>query len=166
MAMTDAFIGLGSNLADPTAQLARAVTELLAGHYTGGAVGVLQQPPRWASGSARLRQWRGMVADPAHSPATARPSARDRAAPGNESSTGGQEDLDLLVYGDDTICSERLTVPHPELPNRDFVLQPLLDLKADLALPDGQTIADLRQRCPDSSLRPLPPLSREPFSPG
>lgn len=65
-------------------------------------------------------------------------------------------DLDLLLFGNQTIDSARLSVPHRELANRDFVLQPLLDLKADLQLPDGRRIADLRRQCPDNGLTQLP----------
>lgn len=73
-------------------------------------------------------------------------------------------DLDLLIFGDETITETRLTVPHPELPNRDFVLQPLLDLDPALALPDGTAIADLRSGCPDNQLRKLHPIARNPYA--
>jgi 2-amino-4-hydroxy-6-hydroxymethyldihydropteridine diphosphokinase len=68
-------------------------------------------------------------------------------------------DLDLLLYGSQTFEDERLTLPHPELSNRDFVLQPLLDLTPDLALPDGRTIASLRTACPDNNLTRLTPTT-------
>ena len=74
-------------------------------------------------------------------------------------------DLDLLVYGNQTLSEPRLTVPHPELPDRDFVLQPLLDLAPDLTLPDGTSVAELRSRCPDNQLRKRHPVARHP-SPG
>ena len=44
-------------------------------------------------------------------------------------------DLDLLLYGDELIDSETLTVPHPRLHQRAFVLRPLADLAPDLILP-------------------------------
>jgi 2-amino-4-hydroxy-6-hydroxymethyldihydropteridine diphosphokinase len=65
-------------------------------------------------------------------------------------------DLDLLLFGQVTLKDARLTVPHAELANRDFVLQPLLDLAPELALPDGTTVAELRRDCPDNQLRKLP----------
>ena len=46
-------------------------------------------------------------------------------------------DLDLLLYGAETINSERLTVPHPEMLKRAFVLAPLVEIRADCALPGG-----------------------------
>ncbi|MBT8193797.1 MAG: 2-amino-4-hydroxy-6-hydroxymethyldihydropteridine diphosphokinase [Acidimicrobiia bacterium] len=46
-------------------------------------------------------------------------------------------DLDLLLYGDRTVEEPGLTVPHPELTNRRFVLEPLLEAWPEAALPDG-----------------------------
>ncbi|MHC3031640.1 2-amino-4-hydroxy-6-hydroxymethyldihydropteridine diphosphokinase [Acinetobacter nosocomialis] len=45
-------------------------------------------------------------------------------------------DLDLLIYGDEKIQNERLTVPHVGIMQRDFVVIPLLDLDADLYIND------------------------------
>ena len=44
-------------------------------------------------------------------------------------------DLDLLAYDDDCIESERLSVPHPQLQYRSFVLLPWLEIEADWVLP-------------------------------
>ena len=52
-------------------------------------------------------------------------------------------DLDLLLYGDETIDEPGLTVPHPRLAERDFVLEPLHELDPELALPDGRRITEL-----------------------
>jgi 2-amino-4-hydroxy-6-hydroxymethyldihydropteridine diphosphokinase len=52
-------------------------------------------------------------------------------------------DVDLLLLGDRTHRSERLTLPHPEASSRRFVLVPLLELDPDLTLPDGTRLADL-----------------------
>jgi 2-amino-4-hydroxy-6-hydroxymethyldihydropteridine diphosphokinase len=46
-------------------------------------------------------------------------------------------DLDLLLLGDLEMSSERLTLPHPEVTSRRFVLTPLLELNPELELPDG-----------------------------
>ncbi|TDB03177.1 2-amino-4-hydroxy-6-hydroxymethyldihydropteridine diphosphokinase [Halomonas marinisediminis] len=53
-------------------------------------------------------------------------------------------DLDLLLFGDSTLCLPRLTVPHPEMTQRTFVLLPLLDVDPRLRLPDGRRLADLQ----------------------
>jgi 2-amino-4-hydroxy-6-hydroxymethyldihydropteridine diphosphokinase len=50
-------------------------------------------------------------------------------------------DLDLLLLGDLELRTERLTVPHPEIANRRFVLVPLLELDPELALPHGTRLA-------------------------
>jgi 2-amino-4-hydroxy-6-hydroxymethyldihydropteridine diphosphokinase len=51
-------------------------------------------------------------------------------------------DVDLLLLGDMVVSGERLTLPHPELTSRRFVLAPLLELDPELALPDGSRLAD------------------------
>jgi 2-amino-4-hydroxy-6-hydroxymethyldihydropteridine diphosphokinase len=50
-------------------------------------------------------------------------------------------DVDVLLLGDLTFESERLTLPHREVTSRRFVLVPLLELDQRLALPDGQRLA-------------------------
>jgi 2-amino-4-hydroxy-6-hydroxymethyldihydropteridine diphosphokinase len=52
-------------------------------------------------------------------------------------------DLDLLLYGNETLDEPGLTVPHPRLAERLFVLEPLHELAPDLVLPDGRAIRDL-----------------------
>jgi 2-amino-4-hydroxy-6-hydroxymethyldihydropteridine diphosphokinase len=51
-------------------------------------------------------------------------------------------DLDVLLLGELEVETERLTIPHPELTSRRFVLVPLLELDSELALPDGSPLAD------------------------
>jgi 2-amino-4-hydroxy-6-hydroxymethyldihydropteridine diphosphokinase len=50
-------------------------------------------------------------------------------------------DLDLLLLGDLELASERLTIPHPQITERRFVLVPLLELDPELALPNGTRLA-------------------------
>lgn len=53
-------------------------------------------------------------------------------------------DLDLLLYGSDTINDVDLVVPHPRLPERRFVLQPLCEIAPDLLHPlTGSSICEL-----------------------
>lgn len=53
-------------------------------------------------------------------------------------------DLDLLIYGDLVLSGERLTIPHPRLAERRFVLQPLADIDPTLVHPSlGRSIAEL-----------------------
>ena len=51
-------------------------------------------------------------------------------------------DVDVLLLGDLTHRSERLTLPHPDLAARRFVVEPLLELDPDLALPDGTRLGE------------------------
>ena len=50
-------------------------------------------------------------------------------------------DVDVLLLGDVEMESERLTLPHPQVTSRRFVLVPLLELDPGLALPDGTALA-------------------------
>lgn len=54
-------------------------------------------------------------------------------------------DIDLLLYGDLVLTSERLTLPHPLLPERLFVLEPLAEIAPQILHPTlGKTIQTLR----------------------
>ena len=64
-------------------------------------------------------------------------------------------DLDLLLYDNQTIESERLTVPHPRLQERNFVLYPLADIDPQLTLPSGITLQSLLVNCSRDGLWPL-----------
>jgi len=65
-------------------------------------------------------------------------------------------DLDLIAFGDETRCTERLTLPHPRAPLRRFVLAPLAEIMPHFVLP-GQTltIAELLSRLPSDSTTKL-----------
>jgi 2-amino-4-hydroxy-6-hydroxymethyldihydropteridine diphosphokinase len=52
-------------------------------------------------------------------------------------------DLDLLLYGGETVDEQGLTVPHPRLAERRFALEPLAELDPELTLPDGRRVRDL-----------------------
>jgi 2-amino-4-hydroxy-6-hydroxymethyldihydropteridine diphosphokinase len=55
-------------------------------------------------------------------------------------------DVDLLLLGDLEMSTDRLTLPHPEVLTRRFVLVPLLELDPELALPEGTRLADALER--------------------
>jgi 2-amino-4-hydroxy-6-hydroxymethyldihydropteridine diphosphokinase len=61
-------------------------------------------------------------------------------------------DLDLLLFGDQSIENSRLTVPHAELANRDFVVGPLFEICPELILPSGTRLQELLQQCPIDGL--------------
>jgi 2-amino-4-hydroxy-6-hydroxymethyldihydropteridine diphosphokinase len=51
-------------------------------------------------------------------------------------------DVDLLLLGGVEVQTERLTLPHREVTGRRFVLEPLLELEPELALPDGTRLSE------------------------
>lgn len=57
-------------------------------------------------------------------------------------------DLDLLLFGNVTLQTLRLTLPHPRLQERAFVLVPLRDILPDLVLPDGRGINEVLRALP------------------
>jgi 2-amino-4-hydroxy-6-hydroxymethyldihydropteridine diphosphokinase len=60
-------------------------------------------------------------------------------------------DIDILFYNDDIVDLPELTIPHPELQNRNFVLSPLMDIAADYQHPLLlKNIKQLSEESPDS----------------
>jgi len=145
-----AFVGLGSNLGDREATIRRAVA--LLGERSGidvAAVSTLRETdpvgyedqPRFLNGVVALDvdlSARGLLDELL---AVERELGRDRSA---ETRWGPRTiDLDLLLYGDETVEAPGLTVPHPRLAERRFVLEPLHELAPDLTLPDGRAVREL-----------------------
>ena len=58
-------------------------------------------------------------------------------------------DLDLLLLGDLELETERLTLPHREVASRRFVLEPLLELDPELALPGGRRLREALEELGD-----------------
>ncbi len=61
-------------------------------------------------------------------------------------------DLDLLLYDNLTINTPKLIVPHPGLSSRNFVLYPLAEIAPDLRLPSGTPLKDLLAHCSATGL--------------
>ena len=67
-------------------------------------------------------------------------------------------DIDLLLYGDAEISTPELTLPHPRLRERRFMLEPLAALAPDLRVPpDGVTVRELLAKVLDQRVERLPP---------
>ena len=65
-------------------------------------------------------------------------------------------DIDVILFGERIISTPRLTVPHPSLENRAFVLRPLVDLEPNLVLPhSGVRLKDLLENLGDQGVVPL-----------
>ena len=52
-------------------------------------------------------------------------------------------DLDLLLYGGANINTPQLTIPHPQLTQRNFVILPLLEIAPQLCLPNGMKLSEV-----------------------
>ncbi len=157
--MALAYIGLGSNLEDPLAQVKRAFDELAeipqtsllarSSIYSSHAVGPEQ--PDYINAVALLDTQLAPLALLDALQAIEQAHQRLRIQHWGPRTL----DLDLLLYGDQIIDEERLTVPHPYLTQRSFVLYPLADITPNLHLPDGTPLADLLSRCLADGLRRL-----------
>lgn len=64
-------------------------------------------------------------------------------------------DLDIVLFGDQQIKTQRLTVPHCEMKNRNFVLYPLYQISPELTLPDNTILKDLLSTVSDQCLNKL-----------
>ncbi len=61
-------------------------------------------------------------------------------------------DLDILLYGDAVIQTERLQVPHPGIPERNFVLYPLAEIDSQLSIPGLGELQVLLEQCPATGI--------------
>jgi 2-amino-4-hydroxy-6-hydroxymethyldihydropteridine diphosphokinase len=70
-------------------------------------------------------------------------------------------DIDVLLLDGRSYRTDRLSLPHPQVASRRFVLVPLLELDPSLALPDGERLADALAALPDGQAVRLagPPLA-------
>ena len=163
-----AFVGLGANVGDRRAALQAAVDALAAtpelrvdaasGVYETEAHVLPGQPPQPDHLNAVVRLWTSLAPEAllAALHAAERAAGRDPAAP---RWSPRPLDLDLLLYGDTVLSTPALTLPHPRLAARRFVLQPLADIAPGLVVPGaGRTVADLLAACPDGAR-----LARTPF---
>jgi 2-amino-4-hydroxy-6-hydroxymethyldihydropteridine diphosphokinase len=141
------YLGLGSNVGDSAAHLRAAVellrergveVEAVSSAYVTEPVGEVLDQPDFLNAAVRVRTdlepealldvCKGIEAERGRAPGGLRHSPRPL-------------DVDLLLLGDLELRTERLTLPHPEVSSRRFVLAPLLELDPGLTLPDGTSLA-------------------------
>jgi len=146
-----AFIGLGSNLADPLVQVRQALVELdsipgtrvtaRSSFYRTLPVGLLEQP-EFINAVASVRT-------------TLKPQALLAALLAIENRHGRRRsmrnaprtlDLDLLLYGEQVLGQDGLTLPHPRLQERAFVLAPFAEIAPDAMVPGRGRVQDLLAR--------------------
>ena len=142
--MTLAFLGLGSNLAHPRRQLARAVRAIarvprlsvvaVSPNYATAPIGCDTPQPDYVNAVVAVRTALGPRALLATLQSIERRQhrRRDREPKRNASRT---LDVDLLLFGRRRISVPALTVPHPRMHERAFVLRPLVDVAADATIP-------------------------------
>jgi len=151
-----AYIGLGGNVDAPVTRLAQAATALrglgvalrLSGRWRSAPWGPVEQPDYVNQVVAlETRLSPEALLDALLSLEVA--LGRDRAL---ETRWGPRPiDLDLLACGSAVVRSPRLTLPHPRMVARRFVLAPLCELAPDLVLPGQQrTVRALLDDCDDA----------------
>jgi 2-amino-4-hydroxy-6-hydroxymethyldihydropteridine diphosphokinase len=64
-------------------------------------------------------------------------------------------DLDILLYGEDVVATERLKIPHPGIAERSFVLYPLAEINGQLEIPGLGGVRSLMEQCSDAGLSRL-----------
>lgn len=162
-----AYIGLGSNLASPLGQVRQAIAELaqlpnsrlvaVSRLYRSRPMGPADQPDYINAVAAidtllaPLRLLDALQAIENH-------HQRKRGAVQWGPRT---LDLDLLLYGDGRIDEPRLTVPHPGISERGFVLCPLAEIAPTLRLPGTEAVQALCSALSGEGLEPLPEGTQE-----
>jgi 2-amino-4-hydroxy-6-hydroxymethyldihydropteridine diphosphokinase len=147
--MTRAYVGVGANLGDREATI-RAALEALPGLVgvsklrETDPVGVVDQPP-FLNAAAVLET----ELAPRELLDTLLAVERELGRERRERWGPRTIDLDLLLYGAETIDEPGLTVPHPRLHERRFALEPLLDLDPELAIPGRGRVTDVLERLSD-----------------
>lgn len=149
MTKVSAYIGLGSNLKNPIDQIKRAFDELnqlsesslltVSRLYRSSPMGPQYQPD-YINAVAEI--------ETALSPHVLLEKLLEIECQHGRIRTDGKRwtartlDLDLLLYGDYVIQEKHLTVPHPGMLERAFVVTPLLEISPDLILPNGRHLKD------------------------
>lgn len=144
---TTAYIGMGSNLDSPMQQLASACEalantdnlslEAVSPWYQSKAVGPEQ--PDYVNGAAKLRTNLSPEGLLDTLQAIELKHGRERKIHWGPRTL----DLDILLFGRKVINTQRLTIPHAYLSERNFVVYPLMDIAGDLTLPNGTRLSDL-----------------------
>ena len=163
--MRTGYLGLGSNVGDSAAHLRAAIellgergveVEAVSSTYRTEPVGEILDQPDFLNAAIRVRT--GLEPEALLDACKAVEAERGRsfAAPRH---SPRPLDVDLLLLGDLELSSERLTLPHPQVTSRRFVLVPLLELDPELTLPDGTGLAAALAALPEGeAVDPAGPL--------
>jgi 2-amino-4-hydroxy-6-hydroxymethyldihydropteridine diphosphokinase len=142
------YLGLGSNLGERGEHLRRAVEDLrehdvdvqaVSSVYETEPVGEFPDQPNFFNAVVRI----GTDLDPHELLDLSKAVEAEHGRLFGTPRHGPRPlDIDLLLLGDIELQDDRLTLPHPEVTSRRFVLEPLLELDPELALPGGAPLAD------------------------
>ena len=152
MPLATAYIALGSNLGDRLGQMQEALG-ILQSDYS---VRVLKTSPVYQNRAIGMGDAEDFLNAVACVEAELSPEVLLDACLTVESQLGRVRsdvwapriiDLDLLVYADVQLATERLTLPHPRIAERDFVAKPLLDVAPDLIV-FGKPIREIVEALP------------------
>lgn len=161
MNVVQAFVGLGSNLDEPQQQVVSALVALNAVQqtklicrspcYRTAPLGAESQPD-YINAVAQLT-----TTLDAHALLDELLSIEARHGRVRTAERWGPRtlDLDLLVFGDACIDDAHLTVPHPGIAERRFVLVPLVRIAPDLRIPGLASIAEMLETCPEDRIEML-----------
>lgn len=146
-----AYVGLGANLDDPVQQVRRACDELSSIPSTR----VLARSPLYKSAPLGPQDQPDYINAVAALQTTLDPLAllavlRDievRHGRRRDGTRWGPRplDLDILLYGETVQATPELTLPHPSLHERGFVLYPLFDVAPELEIPGRGSVRELRR---------------------
>lgn len=160
--MTAAYVGLGANIGDPRARIEAAVEEMKrmpgtklcarSSLYRSAPQGFLQQPD-FVNAVARLETGLSAQELLAALLAIEKRHGRERSFRNAPRTL----DLDLLLYGDETIDEPGLRVPHPRMHERAFVLAPLVELDPAVVVPGKGEVRALLEACASQRVEPVSP---------
>ena len=145
------YLGLGTNIGNKEENLARAIEKLSLALGTCTAQSPFIESAPWGFESDNSFLHCCAAFDTALSPMEVLDATEriERELGRNTKSSGGIYhdriiDIDLLLYGERVINSDRLTIPHPLMHRRDFVLQPLAEIAPNAIHPStGKSIKTL-----------------------
>ncbi|GLX79006.1 2-amino-4-hydroxy-6-hydroxymethyldihydropteridine diphosphokinase [Thalassotalea insulae] len=157
--MSIAYIGLGSNLADPEQQIRQAVIAIqgivqskitqLSSLYHSRPMGPQDQPDYMNAVLALETELAPLeLLDQLQ-------TIEQKAGRVRKDERWGARvlDIDILLFDNQVIKNERLTVPHYGLKEREFVLLPLAEIADGLLLPDGDSVSKLAKAIPSNGLK-------------
>jgi 2-amino-4-hydroxy-6-hydroxymethyldihydropteridine diphosphokinase len=159
--MTIAFVGIGSNLEEPTQQVTRAFAELdglphsrlvaRSSLYRSAPLGHTEQPD-FVNAVAQLET--GMPAERLLDELQALESRHGRQR--SFANAPRTLDLDLLLFEKLQVKTERLTLPHPRMHERAFVLEPLLEIAPRASIPGIGTARDALDKLAGQAVQKIP----------